>query len=245
MPSKASPCGYGTISCQSKSKPVAQVSTSTYVLEGVDSLCRLLDLTTNNLRDQLGGQLGERAAGCLSLNDLEHLLADRADLRRRGVGGLLDLVGSALGEGNGEKAEKVVVGGLDGDIGLDQGLSLADQRAELVRCEVETVEVGEARCALDLINSELDLAESVVLVLLQIGQGNLDDTTLQGIVGVFETGCPVHESLSDTKPLSARVLFPSELYVLANVEAGGSLDRVPVFASERILGLLLKALLAL
>jgi len=38
----------------------------------------------------------------------------------------------------------------------------------------------------------------VVLVLLEIGQGNLDDTVLEGVVGVLQTSGPVDKGLSDT-----------------------------------------------
>ena len=126
----------------------------------------LLDLPADDLWDQLAGQLGECAGRSFSLDDLGHLLSDGADLRACSIGGFLDLVRAALGEGDGEETEEVVIGGLDGNVGFDQGLPLADEGAELVRGEVETVEVGQAVLALDLIDSELDLAESVVLVVL-------------------------------------------------------------------------------
>lgn len=177
--------------------PVAQ--NSTYVLERVDALGGLLDLAADNLGDKLRGELLEGAAGSLALDDLGHLLADGTDLGRSGIGGLLDLVGAALGESDGEEAEKVVVGGLDGDVGLDQSLPLADERAELVGGEVKAVEVGEAVLALDLIDAELDLAESVVLILLEIGQRNLDDAALQSIVGILETSGSVDEGLADAE----------------------------------------------
>ena len=38
----------------------------------------------------------------------------------------------------------------------------------------------------------------MVLVLLEVGQGNLDDAVLKGVVGVLQTSGPVDESLSDT-----------------------------------------------
>jgi len=170
----------------------------THVLEGIDALGGLLDLAADNLGDQLGGELGEGAAGGLALNDLGHLSADGTDLGRSSIGGLLDLVGAALGESNGEEAEEVVVSGLDGNVSLNEGLPLADERAELVGSEVETVEVGQAVLALDLIDTELDLAESMVLILLEIGQGHLEDTALEGIVGVLETGGAVHKGLANT-----------------------------------------------
>lgn len=170
----------------------------THVLERVDALGGLLNLTANDLGDELGRELGEGAGGGLALDDIGHLAADGSDLGRRGVRGLLDLVGPALGEGDGEEADEVVVGRLDGDVGLDEGLPLADQGAELVRGEVQAVEVGQAVLALDLVDSEAHLAECVVLILLQVGQGDLDDAALEGVVGVLETGGAVHEGLADT-----------------------------------------------
>ena len=161
----------------------------------------LLDLTTDNLGDELGCELCEGAAGSFALNDLGHLLSDSSDLRGGGIGGLLDLVGSALGEGNGEQAEEVVVGGLDCDVGLNQGLPLSDERSQLVGCEVETVEVGQAILSLDLIHPELDLSECVILILLEIRQRNLENSALQCIVCVLKTGGSVDESLADTAKL--------------------------------------------
>ena len=158
----------------------------------------LLNLTTDNLGDELGCELCEGAAGGFALNDLGHLLSDSSDLRGSGIGGLLDLVGSALGEGNGEQAEEVVVGGLDRDVGLDQRLPLSDERSQLVGCEVETVEVGQAVLSLDLVDPELDLSECVVLILLEIRQRNLENSALQCIVCVLETSGSVDESLADT-----------------------------------------------
>lgn len=180
---------------------------STYVLEGVDALGGLLDLTADDLGDQLAGQLLQGAAAGLAGDDLGHLSSDGTDLGRSGVGGLLDLVGAALGESNGEQAEEVVVGGLDRDVGLDQGLPLADERPKLVGCEVETVEVGQAVLALNLVDAELDLAEGVVLILLQVGEGDLDDAALQGVVGVLETGGAVDKSLADTVAATVRSSF--------------------------------------
>ena len=158
---------------------------NTHVLERVDSLGRLLDLTTDNLGDQLGGELGQSAAGGLALHDLDHLPPDGADLGGGSVGGLLDLVGASLGEGDGEDAEEVVVGGLDGDVGLDEGLPLAHQRPQLVRGEVQPVEVGQAVLALDLVDAQLDLAEGVVLILLQVRQRHLEDPSLESVVCVL------------------------------------------------------------
>ena len=188
------------------------------VLERVDALGGLLNLATHDLGNELLGELAESAAAGLTGHDLDHLLPDLPDLRRGGVGRLLDLVGSPLGEGTGEKSEEVVVGSLDDNVGLDQGLPLADKRAELVRGEVETVEVGEAVLALHLVDAELDLAERVVLILLEIGEGDLEDATLERIVGVLQTGGAVDKSLAN----------------IANGESGGSLKGVPVLLAVSI-----------
>lgn len=218
----------------------------THVLERVDALGGLLDFTSNHLGDELLGELVQGAAGSLPLHDLYHLLPDRTDLRRRSVCSLLDLVGSALGEGDGEEAEEVVVGGLDDHVGFNESLPLAHERAKLVGCEVETVEVGEAVLALYLVDAELDLAERMVLILLEIGERNLDYASLQRVVGVLETGGAVDEGLADTAS-SLSVLFVGVQVlgiVLSDGERRGSLDGVPVLLGEGI-GLLLETLLSL
>ena len=107
-----------------------------YVLQRVDALAGLFNLAPDDLRDEFAGELGQGHGGGFPLDDLGHLLADGADLRGRGVGGLLDLVGPSLGEGDGEQADQVVIGGLDRHVGFDQGLPFAHQRPQLVRGEV-------------------------------------------------------------------------------------------------------------
>jgi hypothetical protein len=170
----------------------------TYVLERVDTLGGLLNLATDDLGDQFLGELSKGARAGVTGHDLGHLLADGPDLRGLSVCGLLDLVWSSLGEGDAEEAEEVVIGGLDNDVGLNKGLPLADEGAELVRGEVETVEVGQAVLALDLVDAKLDLAERVVLILLEIGERDLEYPALQVVVRVLETGGAVDEGLADT-----------------------------------------------
>lgn len=169
----------------------------TNILQRVDTLGGLLDLTANDLGDQLGGQLSQRAAGGLALHYVGHLLADHPDLRRPGVGGLLDLVGASLREGNGKQADQILIGRLDRHVGLDQGLPLAHKRAQLVRRKVHAVEVGQAVLPLDLVHPELDLAESMVLVVLQIREGSLEHTALEVVVGVLKTAGAVDDGLAD------------------------------------------------
>jgi len=96
-------------------------------LQRVDSLGCLFNLTTNNLRDELRGKLGKGAAGCFALDDFSHLLPNSANLRRPGVGSLLNLVGTSLGKCNSEQAKKIVICGLHSNIGFDQSLPLANK----------------------------------------------------------------------------------------------------------------------
>lgn len=102
------------------------------ILEGVDALAGLLDLATDDLWDELLDKLFEITAGCLAGHDVEHLFANLLDLGGLGVGCLLDLVASLLGEGNGEKTDEVAIGCSHVDMSLDEGLPFAHQRAKFV-----------------------------------------------------------------------------------------------------------------
>lgn len=88
------------------------------------------------------------------------------------------------------------------------------------------MKVGQAIFALDLVHSELDLSKGMVLILLQIGQRYLDNTTLERIVGVFETGRSVYQRLPDAithtsdRHQGRKWGFP----VLADIEGGGCLQ---------------------
>ena len=59
------------------------------------------------------------------------------------------------------------------------------------------MEVGETVFALDLVDAELDLAEGVVFVFLEIGEGHFEDSAFEGVIGVLETGGAVDEGLAD------------------------------------------------
>jgi hypothetical protein len=47
------------------------------------------------------------------------------------------------------------------------------------------VKVGEAVLSLDFVDAELDFAESVVFVLLEVGEGDFEDAAFEGVVGVL------------------------------------------------------------
>ena len=46
------------------------------------------------------------------------------------------------------------------------------------------MEVRQAVLALDFVNPELNLAESLLLILVEVSEGDLNDTTLEGVIGV-------------------------------------------------------------
>lgn len=180
-------------------------------MQRVDALGCLLDLTTNDLRNELGCKLRKRATGSLMLDDVGHLLPDSADLRRARICGLLNLVGASLGEGDSEQTDKVVIGRLHGNVGLDERLPLAHKGPQLVGGEVQSVEVGQAVFPLHLIDTQLDLAESVVFVVLKIGERDLENTAFQRVVGVLQTSGAVDKGLSHTfTQLATRQLLKIE-----------------------------------
>ena len=93
----------------------------------------------------------------LTAHNVHHLLADNMDLSRLGIGGLLDLVLSSLGEANAEEAELVTVGGGAVNMGLDLGLPLLDDGALFVAGQLHSVEVGQARVTLDLLADKAEI----------------------------------------------------------------------------------------
>ena len=179
-----------------------------HVLQRVDALRGLLDLAANDLGDEFAGELGEGDGGSFALDDLGHFLADGADLGGGGICRLLDLVGAALREGNGEQADQIVVGRLDGDVGFNQSLPLSHQRAQFVRGEIQSVEVRQAVLSLDFVDPKFDLAEGVVFVGLQVRERDFEDTAFEGVIGGFETGRAVYEGFADT------VEFFVSMYIL-------------------------------
>ena len=140
----------------------------------------------------------KRARCSLPLDDLSHLFSDCSDLRAGGVCGLLDLVWPPLGESDGEESEEVVIDCLYSHVSFDESLPFADERSQLVRREVEAVEVSQAVLALDFVYSQLDLSKGVVLVFLEVGQGDFENAALQSIIGVLETSSPVDQRLPNT-----------------------------------------------
>jgi hypothetical protein len=65
------------------------------------------------------------------------------------------------------------------------------------------VEVGQAVLALDLIDAELDVAERLLLVLVEVGERQLKDPALQGVVGGLCETEGGEGALGQTEPSSS------------------------------------------
>jgi len=150
------------------------------------------------------------------------------DLGGLGVGGLLDLVLSSLGEANAEEAELVTVSGGAVNMGLDLGLPLLDDGALLVTGQLHTVEVGEASVTLDLLADETEFTVGG-LVTVEISLVDLVDAAAETVSGKLGTGGAGDQSLADQTVL----------------EDGWGLDFVPLLLGEWVDNLLLASLFTL
>lgn len=134
-----------------------------------------------------------------------------------------------LGETNDEAAEDGTVLSLDVTEGFDQGLPLSDERAEFVTGHIHAVEGGSAGVTFNIFDLELNLSPGhVVGVVLEISQGNFDDTALDEFGGDTGTG-----GLGDTGLAEG-----------FGVEGGGSFEVEPVLSGHGVNDFLLASLLA-
>ena len=102
----------------------------------------LLDLSSNNLRNQFLDKVFQCSTCGLLAHDVHHSLADLTDLGGLSVGRLLDLIWSAFGECNDKDTQEVSVGGLDVGVCFDEGLPFANKGFEFVAGEGHSGEVG-------------------------------------------------------------------------------------------------------
>jgi len=156
------------------------------VLDGVDGGDLLGDLLLDDLAGEEVEDLGGVGLGDLLRDDVVDALADQLLLGGEGVVGLALLVGGLPGEGNHENAQHVSVLGLDVLDGLDEGLALLDEGAQLVAGDIDTVERGNGLSAFGLVDDELDLppVEAVLVggeVSLHLG----DDSALDAVFDLF------------------------------------------------------------
>ena len=166
---------------------------------------------------QLLGKLLEGRLLSLADHNLHHLLADELALRPLSVAGGADLSAGSLGEANAEHTEEVAVSGLGLHEGLDGGVPLLDNGAELIAGNVHTVEVGIAVEALNFLDLDLHLSPGLfVAVSVQISQRYLKHTTLEGVSSNLLTSSSVARGKSRG----------------SHVENGGNVNIVPFLLGE-------------
>ena len=123
-----------------------------------------------------GGLLGS------SDHDFLHLGADELLLGVLGVASGLDLSLVASGESNAEHSDEVTILSLGLNEGLNGGVPLLDESAELVSGDVDSVEVGVEIESLNLFALNADLSPGeLVSVTVQIGKRHLENTSSQTI----------------------------------------------------------------
>ncbi len=153
-----------------------------HVLKREDLGAVLGDLLAQLVGDELLEEVLEGALGALSNHDFHHLLAELSHVGTLGVASGLNLVLVAAGEGDCEHADKVAIQGLGLDEGLDEGVPLLDEGAELVAGNVHTVEVSVTVEAFDFLDLDLDLSPGgLVGVVVELTERNVEDTAAEGV----------------------------------------------------------------
>lgn len=112
-------------------------------------------------------------------HDLLHLFLDGLNLGVLGVAGGLDLSSPPGGEAHSKDSDEVSILGFDLNEGLDEGLPLLDELADLVSGGAHAVEAGVAVRVLDFLNLKLDVSPSHVLVLVKVSQVESVNSALQ------------------------------------------------------------------
>lgn len=121
-----------------------------------------------------------------------------------GVAGGLDLLLRLLGEGDAEHAEKVAIGGLSLNEGLNERVPLLKHSAAVVAGDVHAVEVGIAVEALDFLDLEAKLLPGSGLDrVVAIAERNGENSTSEVVSRVDETGSFVHGRHGDAALLKA------------------------------------------
>mmetsp|Transcript_1154 Transcript_1154/g.2651 ORF Transcript_1154/g.2651 Transcript_1154/m.2651 type:complete len:292 (-) Transcript_1154:78-953(-) len=199
------------------------------VLDGEDGGAVLGDLVSDGRRNELLDQALEVSLGAQLGHGGDHLGADRPALCGLCVAGGLDLCVLRFREGDAKETNGVPVRCAAVGVGLDDGLLLSDEGAELVAGHVHAVEIQQAVVSLDILDAELDLAVGQGLVLLQIGETDLDDASLEVVGG----------------DLGSLGLGDQGLSAVLDAKDRGGDQFVPFFLQERVDGLFAGSLLGL
>ena len=160
---------------------------------------------------------------------INHSSSDFSDLAHLSIGGLSNLSLLLSGESNAEHSKLVAISGSHGGVGLDEGLPLVDEGAELISGHVHAVEVGEALVPSNILDDELDLSIPLLLVAVQVSEVDVEDSALDFLRRHSGAERSVDEG-SSAESVG---------------EQSRGLDKVPILSSERVDLLLLAALLAL
>mmetsp|Transcript_51696 Transcript_51696/g.110443 ORF Transcript_51696/g.110443 Transcript_51696/m.110443 type:complete len:215 (-) Transcript_51696:29-673(-) len=200
-----------------------------HIVHWVDTVACLLNLLANNLWNEFVHELLEVARGGVIGHAFAHLLANELLLRRVGIARLLQLVLPLLGEADAEQAHHIAVGRLNVHVALNERLPLPDHRAQLVCSKFKTIKLRQASRTLHLLALQLNFAVRLILVLVQVSQANVEDTSLQHLRCNF----------------CASGTCDWRLAACARSEVGGRLDVVPLLLGEGIDDLLSLPLLPL
>jgi hypothetical protein len=156
------------------------------VLDGVDGGDLLGDLLLNDLTGEEVEDLSGVGFSHFLSDNVVDSLSDDFLLGGKSVVGLSLLVGGLPGEGNHEHSQDISVLGLDVLDGLNQGLSLLDEGAQLVTSNVNTVEGSDGLSAFGLIDDQLDFSPvEAVLVGSEIGLHLFDNSALDAVFDLF------------------------------------------------------------
>jgi hypothetical protein len=199
------------------------------VLDREDAGGLPLDLLASGASDQRLDKGLEVSLASQSAHGGDHLLADGANLGGFGITRLFQLVILFLREGDAEHAHDVAIGGTGVHIPLDDALLLLDQRAQLIAGHIHAVEVQEAVVPLHVFHAELHLTVTHGLIVVEVGEGELDDASLKSV----------------RSNLGSLGFGDNGLTAFLHRKDGGGNQLVPFLLEEGVDCLLLSALLGL
>ena len=123
-------------------------------------------------------------SGFISLVDhnFHHLLTNQLLLWSFGVASSSNLLGGSLCEANAKHSNEVSIACFGLHKCLNEGVPLLDESAQLVSCDVHSVEVGVAIKALDFFDLQLHLSPGLIIAIsVQISQRYFKDTSFQTV----------------------------------------------------------------
>ena len=148
-------------------------------------MAAFLDLPSNNLRNQLLHEILQCATCSLLGHDIHHPFTDLSNLSTLGIRRLLNLILTTLRKRNNKNTQKISVRRLDIGMGLNERLPFTDERFKFIRGEGHAREVCETVLALDFVDAEFDFSEGMFFVVLEVGEGNFENSAFEGVVGGF------------------------------------------------------------